>query len=131
MEGIWDLYIKEKDKFIGFARRTEHESGAVISMGDYDVILTYPERMDQKAGTGGFLIPIDQYSFYIVGCNAAISLEGRRGSAWQAEPVGMWEGRFEKGRFIPGRKQNGDRLYQQSRLADMPTVLKFEVGLYS
>lgn len=131
VEGIWDLYIKEKDKFIGFARRTEHESGAVISMGDYDVILTYPERMDQKAGTGGFLIPIDQYSFYIVGCNAAISLAGRRGSAWQAEPVGMWEGRFEKGRFIPGRKQNGDRLYQQSRLADMPTVLKFEVGLYS
>lgn len=131
VEEIWDLYRKEKDKFIGFARRSEHENGVVIPMDKYDVILTYPEKADHKAGTGGFLIPIDEYSFYIVGCNAAISLEARRGSNWQVEPVGMWEGRFEKGRFIPGRKQNGDRLYQQSRLADMPTVLKFEVGLYS
>lgn len=131
VEGIWDLYIKEKDKFIGFARRSEHENGIVIPMGKYDVLLAYPEKADNKAGTGGFLIPIDEYSFYIVGCNAAISLEARRGSSWQAEPVGMWEGRFEKGQFIPGRKQNGDRLYQQSRLADMPTVLKFEVGIYS
>lgn len=131
VEGIWDLYIKEKDKFIGFARRSEHENGIVIPMGKYDVLLAYPEKADNKAGTGGFLIPIDEYSFYIVGCNAAISLEARRGSSWQVEPVGMWEGRFEKGQFIPGRKQNGDRLYQQSRLADMPTVLKFEVGIYS
>lgn len=131
VEGIWELYVKEKDRFIGFARRSEHESGTVIPMGKYDVILTYPEKGEHKAGTGGFLLPIDEFSFYIAGCNAAVSLEPRRGSSWQAEPVGLWEGRFEKGRFIPGRKQNGDRLYQQSRLADMPTVLKYEVGIYS
>ena len=78
MKGIWDLYIKEKDRFIGFARRSEHENGIVIPMDKYDIILAYPEKADNKAGTGGFLIPIDEYSFYIVGCNVAISLAGRR-----------------------------------------------------
>ena len=128
---IWDLYVKEKDKFIGFARRSANEDGVVIPMGKYDVLVQYPQDpAEGKAGTGGFLIPVDENTFYIVGCNARIRLVPRRGSNWQVEPVGMWEGRFEKGRFIEGRKQNGDRLYQQSRLADMPTVLKYEVGIY-
>lgn len=127
--GVWELYRKEKEKFIGFARRSRNEDGTVISMGKYDVLLKYPEE-EKKAGSGGFLFPVDEYCFYIAGCNVQISLMGRRGSGLLAEPVGMWEGRFENGRFIPGRKQNGDRLYQQSRLADMPTVLKFEVGIY-
>ena len=131
VEGIWELYVREKDQVIGFARRSEHESGTVIPMGKYDVILTYPETAQDRAGSGGFLLPIDEYSFYIVGCNAAISLAPRRGASWQTEPVGLWEGRFERGEFLPGRKQNGDRLYQQSRLADLPTALKFEVGIYS
>lgn len=131
IDGIWDLYIKEKDKFIGFARRSANEDGVVIPMGKYDILVYYPlDGQEGKAGSGGFVVPIDEYSFYIVGCNARIRLVPRRGSSWQAEPVGMWEGRFEKGEFIPGRKQNGDRLYQQSRLADMPTVLKYEVGIY-
>lgn len=129
-EGVWDFYIKEKDRFIGFARRSENEDGTVIPMGDYEILLRYPENADNRAGSGGFVVPVDEHSFYIAGCNVQISLASRKGAGWLTEPVGMWEGRFEKGCFIPGRKQNGDRLYQQSRLADMPTVLKFEVGIY-
>lgn len=131
VKDIWKLYIKEKDKCIGFARRSENEDGVVIPMGKYDVLIQYPtDTADTKAGTGGFLLPVDEYSFYIIGCNVHIRLAPRRGSCWKVEPVGMWEGRFRDGEFIPGRKQNGDRLYQQSRLADMPTVLKFSVGIY-
>ena len=131
VEGIWDLYIKDKSKFIGFARRSANEDGVVIPMGKYDILVYYPmDPAEGKAGGGGFVVPIEEESFYIVGCNAKIRLVPRRGSSWQVEPVGMWEGRFENGEFIAGRKQNGDRLYQQSRLADMPTVLKYEVGIY-
>ncbi|MDO4331076.1 MAG: beta-galactosidase [Eubacteriales bacterium] len=129
VEGVWELYRKEKEEFIGFARRNENEDGTVIPMGKYDVLLKYPETKN-RAGSGGFLFPVNEFCFYIAGCNVQISLAGRRASGLYAEPVGMWEGRFENGEFIPGRKQNGDRLYQQSRLADMPTVLKFEVGIY-
>lgn len=131
VEGVWDLYVKEKDKVIGFARRSENEDGTVIRMEKYEVLIQYPvDPSEGKSGSGGFMIPIDEFSFYIIGCNAKIRIAPRRGACWQAEPVGMWEGRFENGVFIAGRKQNGDRLYQQSRLADMPTVLKYEVGIY-
>lgn len=129
VEGVWELYRKEKERFIGFARRSQNEDGVVIPMAKYDILLKYPEG-ETKAGSGGFVVPVDEDSFYIAGCNVQISLQAKRNSGLCAEPVGMWEGRFENGQFIPGRKQNGDRLYQQSRLADMPTVLKFEVGIY-
>lgn len=103
----------------------------VIPMGKYDILLKYPQNDESKAGTGGFIIPIDEFSFYIVGCNVSISFMAAGNVAEYTEPVGMREGRFEKGKFIPRRKQNGDRLYQQSCLVDLPTVLKFEVGIYS
>lgn len=131
VEGIWPLYVKEKDKVIGFARRSDNEDGVVIRMKDYEILIEYPMASQKgKAGTAGFVIPIDEFSFYIVGCNARIRLAGRRGSEWQAEPIGMWEGHFENGEFVEGRKQNGDRLYQQSYLSDLPTVLKYEVGVF-
>ena len=128
---IWDFYVKKRDQVIGFSRRSENEDGVVIPMGKYDILLKYPQNDESKAGTGGFIIPIDEFSFYIVGCNVSISFMVAGNVAGYTEPVGMWEGRFEKGEFIPGRKQNGDRLYQQSCLVDLPSVLKFEVGIYS
>ena len=127
---VWDLYLEKRDQIIGFVRRTENEDGTVVHMGKYDILLKYPQNDDTKAGTGGFIIPIDEFSFYIIGCNVSISLLAAGDEPGYAEPVGMWEGTFEKGRFIPGRKQNGDRLYQQSCLVDLPSAMKFEVGIY-
>ena len=127
---VWDLYLEKRNQIIGFIRRTENEDGTVVHMGKYDIFLKYPQNDDSKTGSGGFIIPIDECNFYIIGCNVSISLMAAGNEPGYAEPVGMWEGTFEKGRFIPGRKQNGDRLYQQSCLVDLPSAMKFEVGLY-
>lgn len=129
-DGMKELYFKQKENCRGFAQRNENEPGVIISYDKYDVSITYSKSAECRAGSGGILIPADSDSFYVVGCNARIELLAPRGKTYEVEPVGVWEGTFVQGKFVPGRKLNGDELYAQCRLVDLPSVIKIEAGIY-
>lgn len=126
---IWDVYLEKQQECIGFARRNGYERGAVIPLKRFDVLLKYPEKEETKAGSAGILIPEGEDGFYLIGCNADISVCAKIGEEETAELLGVWEGEFKGGHFVEGRKLNGDELHAQCRLGDIPSVIKVEVGI--
>ena len=126
---IWDIYLEKQQECIGFARRNGYERGAVIPLKRFDVLLKYPEKEETKAGSAGILIPEGEDGFYLIGCNADISVCAKIGEEETAELLGVWEGEFKGGHFVEGRKLNGDELHAQCRLGDIPSVIKVEVGM--
>lgn len=128
MDSLKELYFKQKN-IKGFARRNEHDKGAVISLGMFDVVLSWTDG-GGRAGSGGMLIPVNEFCFYLAGCNASVKIYAKRGEEYLVEPAGVWEGHFECGSFVEGRKLNGDELFAQCRLTDIPSVLKIEVTVH-
>ena len=126
---LWELYLERQDSCLGFARRGAYDRGAVLRFGRYDVILTYPQEGEEKAGSAGFLLPAEEESFYLAGCNAVVTVRPALGEEGEAQLLGVWEGAFVNGKFEEGRKLNGDELYAQCRLGDIPSVIKIEVGM--
>lgn len=130
MDSMKELYFEKQDSIIGFAKKNEHDKGAVISLGDFEAVLLWTDTGESKAGSGGMLIPVNDTCFYLIGCNASVKLYPKRGEEYTVELAGVWEGHFENSCFIEGRKLNGDELFAQCRLTDIPSALKVEAVIH-
>lgn len=129
IDSVWELYLEKQDICQGFAKRNIYDRGAVLRYGKYDVILKYSQGEGEKAGSAGILLPDEEDQFYLIGCNATVRVCAAVGEESTAELLEVWEGIFQNNIFLEGRKLNGDELYAQCRLGDIPSVIKVKVGM--
>lgn len=86
-------------------------------LGDYKFTVAYVDPWTPKAeqnsrGHGGLIIQAGPDEYYIAGSGLTVTFE----TATPGDPVvgidSAWEGRFDNGKWLPGRLMNGDQTHQ-------------------
>ncbi len=127
-------------RLMGFKPRQAYDESLdfapdVATIGDYRFTVAYadiqrPVATPQTAGYGGIIIQTGPEDYLIAGQGITVTFEPvGEGSAGIDK---AWEGRFENGRWIPGRLLNGDQTHQGRHIALYPGEWKIQqVRLYT
>jgi hypothetical protein len=86
---------------------TDKEENRIAELGDYRAHISYKmggKRDDQKGY--GLILALAPDEFLLAGNHFAVNFSPKAGG--QSEILELWEGRFEEGKWIPGRRLNGD-----------------------
>nr|WP_268802341.1 DUF5597 domain-containing protein [Amphiplicatus metriothermophilus] len=70
-----------------------------------------PQDAQNAAAHGGLVLRLGEDEFLIAGKGIVVTFETVAGDE-RAGVESAWEGRFEAGRWIPGRRLNGDQTHQ-------------------
>ena len=88
----------------------------VAVIGDYRFTVAYgSSATPQTAGYGAIVIQTGPEDYLIAGQGVTVTFEPVNGGSAGIDKA--WEGRFEKGRWMPGRLLNGDQTHQGRHIA--------------
>lgn len=93
------------------------EAPETVVLGDYKFTVSYVDPWTPKAeqntrAHGGIIIQTARDEFYIAGSGITVTFDTATPGPAVAGIDSAWEGRFEKGRWVPGRLMNGDQTHQ-------------------
>lgn len=93
------------------------EAPESVALGDYRFIVTYVDPWTPKAeqatrGHGGIIIQTGPEDYVIAGAGITVTFEPVTPGDPTAGIDSAWEGRFENGKWLPGRLMNGDQTHQ-------------------
>ena len=113
------------------AKKEEENNGEIIRMGDLNVNVTYG-NINSKVPGYGIIIATAPDEYIIAGAGLGVSFSSAIPDAKIIRMLQIDEGQLVEGKWIPGRRINGDESNHNSRLSfpgGSPTIRK--VKLYS
>ena len=123
LAGFLPFWVKHsgKGKNIGFVAGNSDRSGnsdrESFVLGDYRIEVRYLQQRDVRNdlfGSGGLILNTAPGEYYITGRNIKLSFSSLAGDRNFAEVLSLDEGTFVNGVWKPGRRLNGDELYNFS-----------------
>ena len=102
-----------------FIRRSEHEPGVELKLGEYRLRLTYQDAQGPRAA--GFVIDNGDGDFFLIGSNVTGAFFGLYDDPRPVRALVIEEGTFEDGRWKRCRLLNGDE--NSLRLCAMPEAV--------
>ena len=80
-----------------------------LNMGEYHLRVTFPRIAEPQRYPGALMVIREaEGSFILVGFSVQLEFFSKKGR--QIEWISLDEGSFETGRWVPGRRLNGDEL---------------------
>jgi hypothetical protein len=115
------------DQMIGFVQGEEEIIERDI--GRYRLRITFTGSAESgEVPGGGLAIAESPDQFIIIGQQFSVRFQPSESSKAHVDYLEHWEGGFEDGQWIPGRRLNGDEYYMP--LDDMPQVRRIRVYSY-
>lgn len=102
------------------------EPGELIKMSKINFCIQYPPRIPNTPKGGGLIIELDPGRYVVCGVNFRATVISAFDSDKEAELLSVTEGQFVNGRFVPGRRLNGDEL--GLRFGEEAALVVCEVG---
>jgi len=109
LQGIQPLLAQYHgtDRMIGILQ--DKEATVETKLGDYRLKIQFPERREEgRPPGGGVIIALDDNEFLVAGLKFRVDFRPAPGSTTNVDFLSLEEGSFEAGRWVPGRRLNGD-----------------------
>lgn len=129
LDSMMEIIIKYRGtgKMLGFLQN--NDKGTVLSLTEYDLVLSYKKVREHKPIGGGFVIEVTENKFFLVGIGFSAEFLPKRGEKSAVGYIRIEEGQFENGVWKRGRTLNGDEAFTVS-VGDDPSVIFVEVYKY-
>ncbi|MGI6254883.1 MAG: DUF5597 domain-containing protein [Acutalibacter sp.] len=108
----------------GFTRNGREE-GTLLQFAGCDWLIRYTQTAGSPKG-GGLLIQLGEHEFLLAGLNFQAVPQPKTGDPGFVEVISITEGAYKNGRWIPGRRLNGDEF--RARLGSHPSLLQVRLG---
>lgn len=102
------LLMKRRGELRAFIKKSNHDRGVILSMGECDLQITYPNEEQGKPGSAGIVIELSPNEFLIMGCRFSVQPLIKRNSHQHLTLSRLEEGELRSGEWVPGRILNGD-----------------------
>jgi hypothetical protein len=99
----------------------ELEKGAEIKIGDYIAHISYINK-DKNDRAYGLIINTGQDEYLVAGYGFGVKFEPVTQGPRYAGLLEVWEGRYEQGKWVAGRRLNGDETGQGSTAKVPPNI---------
>ncbi len=123
LQSIQDLLIEYRltPTLQGFTR-CERESGTLLLFDRYNFEIKYLPHRGESPKAGGLILQLSPDEFLLCGMNYRVKpLVKKKDPGW-VDVVSITEGHYENGRWVPGRRLNGDEFHCQ--LDSTPQMLR-------
>lgn len=110
MQSIKPLYLKYRgtDKLQAFVKKGEYNYGELLHFEEVDVKISHGPKTQGCPVSGGMIIEADRNCFYIIGMMGKVEFLPKTCDGTKVEVLKHEEGKFVQGKWLPGRRLNGD-----------------------
>ncbi|MBD3948544.1 DUF5597 domain-containing protein [Tuanshanicoccus lijuaniae] len=129
IENLKPLFLKDSKNRYCFIKRDEYDYGRLISLKNYNALVSFAPRQDSKPIASGGIIELSPDIFVIFGMMATLTFSPKPGENVQVEIIELSKGKFINNEWQKERILNGDEKMRIS-LPETPSCFLIELYKY-